>query len=147
MRLELPTVAVAASLLTFSACGTGAKSSPPTTNASAATSFDSRVRSICDPTSRAEPTTVDIERTNLRELGDARMHIATRLAALPTPPTLRAGYRRLIVLIRREATLMKRLEKDWLERNDVRVIAIARELRRSNAVSRQARLLGIGECA
>jgi hypothetical protein len=59
---------------------------------------------------------------------------------------LESGYRRLVVLIAHEAALLRRLGRYVQDGNDAGALATVRQLR-SNKVPRQARLVGLAECA
>jgi hypothetical protein len=79
-------------------------------------------------------------------IATARARTAHELSALHAPSALMAGYRRLASLIAHEAALLHRLAGYLGERNFVGALATERELR-SHAVARQARLVGLANCA
>ena len=147
MRTRLPAILALVCLLAVGGCGGGTKSTATAMPPSATARFLARADAICGGEAGGRPRTSEsVERTSLTDVAVTRARTAKRLSALQAPPALQASYRRLVSLIADEATLMRRLEKDERVHNDVGVVTTARELN-GDSVSRQARLVGLGECA
>ena len=110
--------------------------------------FQARVNRVCGakygsahtPTFEGRPT------PSLTEIATARARTARELSALQPPGALMNGYHRLVSLISREAALYRRMAGYLHDRNDAAAIATDRELR-SNPVPKQARLVGLANCA
>jgi hypothetical protein len=110
--------------------------------------FQTRASRICAQRSKSgdTPTSEAVPFPSFVEIATARARTAQELSALTPPSALRSGYRRLVSLIFREAALYRRLGRYLRDGNDAGAQATHRELR-TNAVPKQALLLGLAKCA
>ena len=145
-RAALRSAVLAGIALVFAGCGGG---STTIAKSSKGLNFQARVDQICT----AKHTVPRVPASELSglpsfdEIATRRARTARELSALQPPSALKSGYRRLVSLISHEAALLRRVAGYLRERNLASASATLRERRYSNPVPKQARLVGLAECA